>query len=75
MTNSTKAAIIAVLNAALGLLLAFGVPITEVQTAAILALGNSVLGLWVGLTYKNSPTRVPDGGFVFVPEEGESWTE
>lgn len=69
MTNSTKAAIIAVLNAALGLLIAFGVPVTETQTAAILALGNSVLALWVGLTYKNSPTRVPDNGFVFTPEE------
>lgn len=69
MTNATKAAVIAVLNAALGLLVAFGVSLTEVQTAAILALGNSVLALWVGLTYKNSPTRVPDNGFVFTPDE------
>ena len=60
MTNATKATVIAVLNAALGLAVAFGVPLTETQTGAILAFGNAALALVVGLTYKSSPARIPD---------------
>lgn len=60
MTNATKAAIIAVVNAALGLLVAFDVALTQAQTGAILTLANAALGLWVGLTYKDSAKRIPD---------------
>ena len=60
MTNATKAAVIAALNTALGLAVAFGAPLTETQTGAILAFGNALLALVVGLTYKNSPARIPD---------------
>lgn len=60
MTNATKAGVISALNALLGLLIAFGVPLTEVQTAAVLGFGNAVLGVWVGLTYKNSPKRTDE---------------
>jgi hypothetical protein len=60
VTNATKAGVIAALNALLALLIAFNVPLSDTQTAAILGLGNAVLGLWVGLTYQNSPKRVPD---------------
>ena len=69
MTNSTKAAVIAVLNAALGLAVAFGVNLSDAQTASILGFGNAVLALWVGLTYKNSAKRIPDDSFVFTPED------
>lgn len=60
MTNATKAGVIALVNALLGAAVAFGVPLTEVQTGAVLAVANAALGLWVGLTYKNSPARIPD---------------
>lgn len=60
MTNATKALLIAVLNAGLGLAVAFGVDLTDAQTAGILGFGNAVLALAVGLTYKASPKRIPD---------------
>lgn len=60
MTNATKAGVIAVVNAALGLLVSFDVALTSAQQGAILALTNAGLGLWVGLTYKNSPKRIEE---------------
>lgn len=60
MTNATKAAILAVVNAALGLAVVFGAPLTEVQVGAILAFANAAGGLLVGLTYKDSAKRIPD---------------
>lgn len=62
MTNATKALVIAVVNASLGAAAAFGVGFSETQNGAILALANSLLGLWVGLTYKSSPKRIPEDG-------------
>lgn len=59
MTNATKAVIITVLNAGLGLAVAFGVSLSDAQTAAILGFGNAVLAAIVGLTYKDSPKRIP----------------
>jgi hypothetical protein len=58
-TNATKANLIAVANAALGLAVLFGVPLTEEQTGGILGLLNALGVLWVGLTYKDSPARDP----------------
>lgn len=55
MTNALKAAIIAALNAGLGVLVAFGVELTDAQMAAVLGFGNAVLALWIALSYKNSP--------------------
>ena len=60
MTNAVKAGIIAAINAALGLAVALGAPLTDVQTGAMLALGNAVLSLFVLVTYKDSPKRIPD---------------
>lgn len=71
ITNATKALIISVVNAVLGLAVAFGVALTPEQIGAILAVANSVGALVVALTYKSSPTRVPDGGFVFTPDNGD----
>ena len=60
ITNASKANIIATANALLGLLLAFGVDITKEQTAALVLLVNTVLVLWIGLTYDLSAKRTPD---------------
>lgn len=69
MTNAVRAAIIAAVNAVLSLLLAFGVGVSDAQVAAIGVTVNALLGLWVALTYKDSPTRIPDGAFVFEPDD------
>lgn len=60
MTNATKASLIAVLNAGLGLAVLFGLDLSPDQIAGVLAFANAVGALAVGLTYKNSPTRIPD---------------
>ena len=60
LTNATKAQIIVVVNAILALGIAFGLDLSNEQTAAITAAINAILGLWVGLTYKDSPKRIPD---------------
>ncbi len=66
MTNATKAGIITAINAALGLAIAFGVNITDVQTGSIIVFSNAILGLVVGLTFKNSQKRIPDGAAVLT---------
>lgn len=71
MTNATKANIIAAINASLGLAIAFGVSLTEIQTAATLVFANAVLALFVGVTFKNSPKRMPDGDAVVRVEDGK----
>ena len=60
LTNATKAAIISTLNAALGLAIAIGGTLTDLQTAAILGFGNALLALVVLATYKQSAKRIPD---------------
>ncbi len=60
MTNATKAGIIAIVNAGLGLLIAFDVALSQAQIGAILAFANAGLGLWVALTKQNSAKRIPD---------------
>ncbi len=60
MTNALKASVIAALNAGLGLAVVFGVPLSEVQIGAIMTFANALLAVWVGLTYKYSPMRIPD---------------
>ncbi len=60
MTNATKALIITLANSVLAVAVAFGVSITDAQTAAITGLLNAGLAVWVALTYQNSPKRTPD---------------
>lgn len=60
MTNAKKAAIIAFVNAALAVAVTFGLPLSEVQIGALGVLVNAGLGLYVALSYKNSPMRVPE---------------
>jgi hypothetical protein len=69
LTNAVKAAIISAVNAVLALLAAFGAGFSDAQNGAIIVAVNALLGLWVAVTYKNSPTRVPDDGFVFTPDK------
>ena len=61
MTNATKANVIGLVNAAMFLVVAFGVSLTDAQQGAIGGFVNAALILWVGLTYKDSPKRVPEG--------------
>jgi uncharacterized membrane protein len=60
VTNATKAQVITVVNALLGLLVAFDVALTTAQQGAITVAANAILSLWVVLTYKDSPKRVPE---------------
>lgn len=60
MTNATKANIIGVVNAGLGLAVLFGLNLTPDQLAGILTFANAVGVLVVSLTYKASPKRIPD---------------
>lgn len=61
ITNATKANVIAALNALLGLLIAFGVPLSDTQTASILVFANTLGAVLIGFTYKDSAKRVPEG--------------
>jgi uncharacterized membrane protein len=68
ITNATKAGIIAavspVVALAVEIAVIFGAEVTAEQTATITVAAtgfvNAMLGLWVALTYKNSPKRLPD---------------
>lgn len=60
MTNATKANIIAAINAALVLVISFGVNVSDAQQAAIVLGVNALLALIVGLTYELSPKRIAD---------------
>ena len=62
MTNSTKALIIATINALFGVAIAFGVHVTVDQVGAILTAVNAAGALAVALTYKRSTKRIPDEG-------------
>jgi hypothetical protein len=59
-TNATKANVIALANALIALVTAFGLDLSADQIAAILTVINILASAWVGLTYKDSPKRVSD---------------
>lgn len=60
MTNATKAQIIAVVNAMLGVASAFWF-VNETQQAAVIGLVNAAMAAWVAFTYKKSSKRKDDG--------------
>lgn len=72
ITNTTKANIIAAVNALLGLAIVFGVNLSEAQTGAIIVAVNAVLGLYVGLTYQDSAKRLPDNTSYIVTHDEDS---
>jgi hypothetical protein len=67
MTNATKGVIVALVNAALGVAISFGVGLNDVRQAAITTFVNAGLSAWILLTYKNSPTRIPDAPYPLPP--------
>jgi len=62
MSNATKANIIALANAVILCLQAFGLQINNAQQAAIGAVVNAALVTWIGLTYRSSSARAGDAG-------------
>lgn len=60
MTNASKAQIVAFVNSVLVLVVAFGVNLSDAQTAAITVAVNSALSMWIALTYSGSKKRIPD---------------
>lgn len=60
MTNATKGQIVAFVNSVLVLVVAFGVNLTDAQTAAVTVVVNSALSMWIAFTYGNSAKRIPD---------------
>lgn len=60
MTNALKAQVLALVNALLLLAVAFDVVLTQPQIAGIGVAVNAALSVWVSLTYRNSPKRIPD---------------
>ena len=61
MTNNIKAQVIVFANAALLLFFSFfSAGLTNDQQAATIGSVNATLSLWLLLTYKNSPKRIPD---------------
>lgn len=59
-TNATKAQLLAAVNALIVLVTAFGLELTADQIGAITLAVNALFALWVGLTYRDSPKRVPE---------------
>lgn len=60
MDNATKALISGFISSLLTLLLAFGIQLSTEQVAAIMAVVNTGLGLFVFLTRKSSPRWILD---------------
>jgi hypothetical protein len=57
MTNATKANVIALVNAALGILITFNVILTQTQVGAIEIGVNAALAFFVAGTYTLSKSR------------------
>lgn len=61
MTNAVKAAVVAAVNAVLAVIESFDVySLSDEQRGAILGLVNAGFLVWIALTYKASPKRIPD---------------
>ncbi len=59
-SNATKAQIVAIANAVLIALPAFGILTDNTQMGAVAGVFNAVAIAFVGATYKLSPNRIPD---------------
>jgi hypothetical protein len=60
LTNATKANLIAVLNAVLIAATLFGLDLSDEQVLAVMGVANALGVLAVGMTYKDSPKRIPE---------------
>jgi hypothetical protein len=59
-TNATKGLIIAFVNSILVALPAFDVLTSDDQMTAVVGIFNAAAAVFLGMTYKASPTRVTD---------------
>lgn len=61
LTNATKAAVVAAVNAALAVIESFNAyDLSDAQRGAVLGAVNAAFVLWIALTYRQSPKRIPD---------------
>ena len=60
LTNATKAVILGVVSSALNLLIVFGFELSGDQVSGINAFVDSILILWIALTFKDSPKRIEE---------------
>jgi hypothetical protein len=60
VTNATKAQIIVLINAIFSAVVVFGI-FTAEQAGSLGLVANAALGVYVAMTYKDSPKRVPEG--------------
>ena len=58
-TNTTKGQLLALVNVTLALMRAFGLDLSDGQMNALTAFINVAFGVYLGTTYKLSPTRMP----------------
>jgi hypothetical protein len=60
LTNATKAIVMVIVSAVLGLITSLGLDLSGEQVGYINTIVDGILGLWIALTYKDSPKRVED---------------
>lgn len=60
MTNAVRAQIVVAVNAILAVVASFGFNVSDNQMGTISLAVNAILGVWVALTYKDSPKRIAD---------------
>lgn len=59
MTNATKAQAAIFINSVFAAVVIFGL-LSDVKAGALGLVANAALGLYVAITYKDSPKRIPD---------------
>lgn len=59
-TGATNAALMGLINAIMGLAVAFNLPLTDSQQGSIIAVANAFMVVFVLLTRQNSPSRTGD---------------
>ncbi len=60
LTNATKAQLAVFINSVVSAIVIFGL-LTDIQAGALGLVANSALGVFIAMTYQNSPKRVPEG--------------
>lgn len=59
-TNATKAAVAVFINSVVSALVVFSV-LSDVKAGALGLVANAALGVYVAVTYQDSPKRLPEG--------------
>ena len=71
-SNATKAQIVAIVNAILVALPAFGILTDNTQMGAVVGIFNVSAAMFVGGTYKQSPNRISDHASPALAEEARN---